>query len=600
MTQPDTAQVFAKYFAKDSELTPSLENLYRKMEEGHLCVELEGEPQDRELIAKDDNGSNPLPFVSFNGKLYTGRFFYYETLIVDQLKNLAQSNPVEFSDEVKNHIRSHIRSKDSAESLSSFTEEEKPDWQLIAAVNACMKRLCIITGGPGTGKTTTVAKILSILNKQSPGLKIELAAPTGKAAIRMKESLLNSISGNSGLDIDGIVNGLKPKTIHRLLGPNFQSPFFKSNRSNPLKADVLIVDESSMIGAPLFAKLLDAVAPHTRLILLGDSNQLSSVDSGSVFGDLCAVTAETENKFNTKEFNVFNDLCDTDRKMPDKYCAACDKTILDGHVIRLHKTYRYDRNSAIGQLTANINAGNEDGVRKYIANQVDGLVIDQKYSATILDEFVKHYMDYILEEDIQAALIKLNKVRVLCAVRESKQGIYFLNGQIEAKLKRLFRDQEHVKFNPSDTEFYQNQPILVTQNIRELMLYNGDVGIIRKNENGRMMAYFPATGEDNEYGRVKDKPYKAINPGLITNWETVFAMTIHKSQGSEFDNVLVVLPQKSEHKLLSRELIYTAITRGKTGGKVVVQTEEDTLMKAVEIQIQRVSGIADRLTKNKV
>ncbi len=592
----DTARVFADFFASDERLNPLLEALYQKMGEGHLCLDLEDDlSEDSPLVGSIEQTDRP--FIVHGKRLYTGRFFHYESRIVEKLQELARAEAVpSFREEVVEHIRRHIQSKDTHEEVAAFSDAEKPDWQLVAAVTACTKRLCLITGGPGTGKTTTVAKILSILNQQQPGQRIELAAPTGKAAVRMKESLIKSAENHPGLGIEQLVKELKPKTIHRLLGANFQSPFFKSNRQHPLEADVLIVDECSMIGAALFAKMLDALHSNTRLILLGDSNQLSSVESGSVFGDLCALTAETENRFDADTVRWLNAMSREDRLLSDRLVSEGRKTCLDGHVVRLHKTYRYDSTSAIGRLTASINAGNEEAVQEYLQNPDEQLSIYHEYPSRIIEEFAGFYEDYLTEPNIDEALKKLNKTRILCAVRETLQGVKQHNLLVEAHLKKRFKDHPRVIFRPSATDFYHNQPILVTQNLNELDLFNGDVGIVREAE-GKKMAYFPCTGEENEYGRISDT-LKAIHPGLITHWETVFAMTIHKSQGSEFERVLVVLPKKTDHRLLTRELVYTAITRGKKGGKVVVEAGEGVIVEAIRGRISRISGIADRLTNH--
>lgn len=593
-TLPNAA-AFAQFFTSDASTEKILAGLYQKMEEGHVCLKLEGEPRlDRQIIGKAEEGA-VKPFVVHNNHLYTQRFFYYETLIVEKLIALTQKAFVQLKESSVEHIKKAIQLKDDTRAEIILSEEEKPDWQLLAAVNACRKHLCIITGGPGTGKTTTLAKILSILQKDNPDLRIALAAPTGKAAGRMKESLINSSKNHEDLGITELTEKLKPQTIHRLLGTLYPSPFFKHNKSNPLPADVVIIDECSMIGASLFAKMLDAIGPETRLILLGDSNQLSPVESGSVFGDVCELAAENMNRFPKEEFDFLNTLCAKDKFMPEKYLLKNKNTYLDGHVIRLQKTWRYRNDSAIGQFTSGINRGDAGEVERYLDAQEKQLKIDESYDPGILDNFVTHYKNYIEEDDISKALEKFNKVRVLCAVRESAQGIYHLNEQIENKLKNLLKKERNPKYNPSKTDFYHHQPILITRNMNDLQLNNGDVGIIRLHENGRLMAFFPCTGEGDEYGKAEGKNYKVIHPGLITHWETVYAMTIHKSQGSEFEQLLVVLPKKQSNDMLTRELIYTAITRGKKEGKVIVQTNREVLLGAVQKRIERTSGVADRL-----
>lgn len=591
-------QRFASFF-NDKNLSKPLSDLFEKMMEGHVCIETKedlSKLNNDKLIGLNENEINK-PFIYFKNKLYTGRNFYYETQIINHLQRLTELksyNKVQAKEliDLKDFI-CKLQSKD--EHLKDFAPNEKPDWQLIAALNAVHKQISIITGGPGTGKTTTVAKVLAILNHLNPKLKIELAAPTGKAAVRMKESLLQSSDNNKHYQIESLIKNLRPKTLHTLLGYNFNLPFFKRNRDNPLHADVIIVDECSMIDVALFAKLLDAVADGTKLILLGDSNQLSPVGAGSVFGDICAVLESAENKFDTEQVAFFNQYLADDRQFNETFSLdeKQKNSFLDEHLVRLQKTYRYNSNSEMGKFTSNIILGNSEYALHYIKNQEEALKIDLEYKEALLAEFSNNFKDYIEEEDTKTAIEKLNENRILCAVKKSKFGVYAINDKIENLLKQKFKHTNKI-FDPNKNDFYHNQPILVTQNLKNLGLNNGDVGLIRKNENGQLMAYFPCSGEENEYGKINVN-LKQINPSLISHWETVFAMTIHKSQGSEFKNIFVVLPKNEENKILSRELVYTAITRAKKGGKITIQTSEQILKNAIENKTERVSGIVERL-----
>lgn len=589
---------FASFFNKEG-LEEPLALLFDKMMQGHVCINTEKELSKGDFIDLVATAESELkPFVYFKNKLYTGRNFYYETQIINHLTRLSKSKvPDVFNKLNLNKVKDFITKLQSVdENLNTFTEDEKPDWQLVAALNALDKQISIITGGPGTGKTTTVAKVLSILNQLNPKLKIELAAPTGKASVRMKESLIQSTGNNRYYEIDDLINEIKPKTIHRLLRYNYHSPFFKKNQENPIKADVIIVDECSMIDVALFAKLLDAIADGTKLILLGDSNQLSPVGAGSVFGDICAALEHSENKFKAQKIAFFNEYLAKDRKLSNAFnLDQKDKTVfLDQHLVRLQKTYRYDAQSKMGDFTSNIIKGKADYAMKYIVNQDDALRIDLKYEESLLIEFAKKFKAYIEEEDIKEAIIQLNDNRILCAVKKSKLGVYAINEKIENLLKGMYRKNKYL-FDPNKKDFYHNQPILVTKNMNDLGLYNGDVGLIRKNHKGQMMAYFPSTGEEDEYGKIEGKDLKAINPNLISDFETVFAMTIHKSQGSEFKNIFIVLPKNEDNKVLTRELLYTAITRAKKGGEIIIQTSEATLKNAISRKTERVSGIVERL-----
>lgn len=609
----DPNNIFAHYF-KDTQLAPYLFALSKRMQEGHVCLNLNELTFDKEFwkefdgnqIIKDDFPENSSlvgktsndnrPFVLANNKLYQSRNYFYETKIIDTLKELVGEEMAEFESRKRALLQQSdflkkLQSKDS--NLATFSSEEKPDWQLVAAIQSTLNNVTIVTGGPGTGKTTTVAKILALLNKVDPKLKITMTAPTGKAAARMKESLQASFTDerNKQFDIEGKVNKLDAKTIHRLLGAVYQSPFFKHNKENPLDFDVVIVDEASMIGVGLFAKLLDALKPSSRLIILGDSEQLASVDSGSLFGDLCTGLKPNENKFSKEQLHFVNSFLAKDRQLGQEYKLKNANTFLDEHLIRLKKTYRYDQDTKMGQFTKAVIKGEAEKLENVLALNDESLILDQAYDEGLFNTFIKGYKEFIEEEDIKQALRKLNHCRVLCALRQGSQGVYRINTQIESLLKASFNRKKDDKgisyFNPSDG-FYHNQPIMVTKNTPQIGLFNGDVGIVRKNAEGRLKAHFVnAKKEKNR------KEFISINPAVIPEWETVFAITIHKSQGSEFDKVLVILPKNQENRILTRELLYTGITRAKE--KAIIQSSLDLIKSTTEKAVNRVSGIQERI-----
>lgn len=613
----DVHQQFALFF-KDKNIQPFLYLLSKRMMEGHICLNLQDEQLKEELtgtffenslmdvsslLASKDYVSSKLednrPLIIHNNKLYLHRYFFYETEIISRIE-IAVRNSEKLKKDRQDFLKCNESFiKDIALNTNSdgWAHEEKPDWQLTGALQAFINNFAIITGGPGTGKTTTVAKVLSLIYKENPEVNVALAAPTGKAAMRMKESL----SSNENLDKWGIKSFVtklkKPVTIHKLLGVNKNSPYFKRNQDNKLEEQVVIIDESSMIGTALFAKLLDAINfEKTRLILLGDANQLASVDAGSLFGDIC-LTQDAEMNFllkNTKDF--INSFLNENHKIPsDDFGLKTKSNILNEHIIELKKTFRFDVNSKVGKFTKAVINSEWDTVKDVINLPDKVLVIDSDYENFNFESFAKEYTGFIQEKDIKEALNKLNKVRVLCAVKQSKEGVYHNNERIEKYLKNHFDDLarkengENNKFNPSN-DFYHNQPIIVTKNYDDLGLFNGDIGIIRKTDDGKLKAFFID----------EDEKLKAISPGFISECETVFAMTIHKSQGSEFDKVLVILPKKTEVKILTRELIYTAVTRAKTkpGMKdtaAIIQGPEDVLKSATLQKVKRTSGITERI-----
>ena len=598
---------FAQYF-NDKKLEPFLFMLSKKMEDGHICFDINTIDENSEFwLEYNDKPKFPIlfneesefvgsisdvskPFILHNNLLYTGRNFCYETLIIEHLQRLSDLNP----NELQLRIQALMEKKPFVQKLhtSSITDDDGnsfPDWQFYASLSGFMNNVTIITGGPGTGKTTTVAKILAILNAIQPDFKLALAAPTGKAAMRMKESLLNTVNKkrNAHLEINKVVESVEPSTIHRLLGSNKNSLFFKYNDENQLDLDVIIIDESSMIGVGLFAKLLSAIKDGTRLIILGDSDQLASVEAGSLFGDICKGLIDNENKFSEERFNFFKSLSTGNNSLDEKVIFKKRNSFLDECLIRLKKTYRYEQASKLGQFTKAVIQGKVDDLEDIIAIANDSLIVDETYSESKFSSFVEAYDSYLKESDIELALKKINNLRVLCAVREGEQGVYAINAKIEKMLKKKCGLQ------PSEG-FYHNQPIMVKKNTPALNLFNGDIGIIRLDENKKLKAYFQRdTDKDKGENKGSISQISSINPALISDWETVFAMTIHKSQGSEFDEVLVVLPKNENIRLLTRELLYTAVTRAKK--KAIVQSGLETIKSTVNRGVERVSGVKQRI-----
>ena len=603
---------FAKYF-KDETLEPYLYVLSKQMANGHICIPIDDsinvdlieggyEINNQSILenalvtfAKSYDASKQTelkPFVFYKGKLYLQRYFVYENQVLEKIEEFSKNVDQKDQEDRRNKLTAQkdfiLQTISKEVDLSSYTETEKVDWQAIAAILGVLNNITFITGGPGTGKTTTVAKILSLLKRiKGEGIRIALTAPTGKASTRMKESLLNSVKENKELEIDKLVEDSKPFTIHRLLGTNLNSPFFKHNKDNLLPYDVVIIDESSMIGLALFAKLITAIPSTSRVIILGDSEQLASVDAGTLFGDICLSQTENENRFNEEDTAFFNSLVNPNRK---SYLPVLEGyKALNANFVRLKKTYRFDNASELGDFTKAIIEGNKDQVAKlFETKDTSSLKIDADYNESFLKEFALGYKAYIEEKDISKALKKINNCRVLCAVKQGEQGVYAINDKIKTILKNEYKNQSDY-FNPNG-EFYHNQLIIVTKNQNDLNLFNGDVGLIRKGEDEKLKVYFQIVEEKDG---VITESYRTISPGFIDLWETVFAMTIHKSQGSEFNEVLVVLPKKKENRLLTRELVYTGITRAKKCA--FVQTTSDVLLTAVDKGVGRVSGLKDRI-----
>ncbi len=575
----DVHQQFASFF-NSATLEPFAYLVSKKLSEGHICLDLaDAEVEDfpnlsEEKLVTTSTSGMKQPFILHNNRLYFQRYFNYETLILQRLQEFIEA------EKQLESVRLNALQQESAFIKALFKpihhpiENTKTDWQLVAAVSAVLNNFTIITGGPGTGKTTTVAKILSILFKVNPKLKVALAAPTGKAAARMAESLKET-SAKFDQEVARNIQGLDPKTIHRLLGSIKDSPHFRHNKQNPLHYDVVIIDESSMIGVALFAKLLDAIGPETRLIMLGDKDQLASVEAGSLFGDLCQSQTQL-NIFSSLRSALMNEL---NGNLPMPRSAEVDGQAnhpLFQHVIELKVSHRFTSDGGIGKLSRAIIQNDVSVLQDFMETNADvQVVIDQVYSKQLFEKVVDGYREFIQEPDIKTALMKLNNLRVLCAIREGEQGLHATNRKIEKYLS----DKGLISLKG---DFYINRPIIITSNNYALGLFNGDVGMIRPDEKGVLKAWF----EDSQ-GNLK-----ALTPGLITQVETVFAMTIHKSQGSEFNQVFVVLPQTENIAILTRELLYTAVTRAKS--KVFIQGTKAVIVKTADGQVQRASGIAQR------
>jgi exodeoxyribonuclease V alpha subunit len=593
-TLNDVHQQFAEYFDIPA-LKPYAYLLSKKGSEGHICLHLDKIAAEKENLPESyqkietsnqllesiplvgTQGNDKQPFVIYQNRLYLQRYFRYETEFLQRIRQFLLKEKTQLPERIALlQQQQPLISKLFAGTAGSGDNNDPADWQLAAAITGVLNNFTIITGGPGTGKTTTVAKILAILFATDPALKVALAAPTGKAAARMAESLRNT-----AIEVDAHITEkfrlLQPATIHRLLKSINGSPYFRHHKDNPLNYDVVIIDECSMIDVALFAKLLDAIHPDTRLILLGDKDQLASVEAGSLFGDLCQAQ-EHLNRFTTSRRQLINSFMpEENRHIPATAEQNDDHHPLFQHLVELRRSHRFTGDKGIGKFSKAIISNNVPVITSFFPPSADEqVIVDPDASAPLFENFIAGYAAFIAEKDIASALKLLNAQRVLTAVREGPQGLYAVNKQIE---KYLF-DKKLI--TATNTEFYENRPVILTRNYYEHGLFNGDTGIIRADENGVLMAWF----EDST------STLKAVLPGYLTQAETAFAMTIHKSQGSEFGEVLVLLPDTTDVPILTRELLYTAVSRAKN--KVYVQGTPEVILMAAERFVERASGIASR------
>ena len=608
-------QEFASFF-KDKDLETAAYAVSLKLAEGHTCVNIDHYNNELKGKEMEDVGLKPIalpsllkssfvstdtnkiqPFILNEGHLYLQRYFSYETDIITHIKQLITEGDKSLEDNtvlLSKHkaFIEHLFSDHKV--FDTFSDEENVNWQLVAAITAMISNFSIITGGPGTGKTTAVAKLLAILYTINPKTKIALAAPTGKAAARMKESLMSAvIRGDNDKHhlIRELNNDMKSfekldaSTLHRLLGYRPGTHYFKHDATHPLDYDVVIVDECSMIGASMMAKLLQAIKPTAKLIMLGDKDQLASVEAGSIFGDICLTQEGLMNTLSRHRAQMINSFIkDEAASLGECYTYdGDDKNVLQQHIIELKKSWRFKSTEGIGEFSHAIinNTLSEELLNREAPPAGQYVKVCQDYAAPELTELMNAYKAYIQEENIPKALSKMNDVRFLCAVRSGNYGVTHYNNLISSHLEK-----EGI-ISPNTT-FYENQPIMITQNDKEHQLFNGDIGLIRKDkEKDKYMAYF----EDSE----AELGYRALPTTYLPQYTTVFAMTIHKSQGSEFAHVGIVLPNDKNTPLLTRELIYTAITRAKE--RAIIFSSNEVLKAGASQQVERASGITKRFTQ---
>ncbi|MDN3610811.1 exodeoxyribonuclease V subunit alpha [Vibrio ostreicida] len=470
------------------------------------------------------------------------------------------------------------------------------NWQKVAAAVALTRRFAVISGGPGTGKTTTVTKLLAALIAQATQSGkvpvIKLVAPTGKAAARLTESIGKAISELAVSPEQKVNIPTDASTLHRLLGALPNSVEFRHNSANPLHLDILVVDEASMVDLPMMYKLVDALPKQARLILLGDKDQLASVEAGAVLGDICSFShlgyssAQAAQLIQLTGYQTFTQQLNTGPTLADSLCM-------------LQKSYRFDARSGIGQLAKAVNSGLIDQVdwvwQKDFADIATFPVDGQHYNAMIqllVGEYC-HYLKRLTElkvdlktqepEPIQhrakAALDLFARCRLLCALREGDFGLTELNVRIERALskRKLIQLKEET--------WYHGRPVMVVRNDYALGLYNGDIGLCIRDDSvgeNRLRVFF----------ELPDGSVKSFLPSRVPEHETAYAMTIHKAQGSEFEHTLMILPPDFT-PLLTRELIYTGITRAKR--RLSLYTNREVMVRGVRSTTARASGLVQRL-----
>ncbi len=504
----------------------------------------------------DDQGvARPLRLLG--SRLALDRYWRHERAIVTDLLQRATAPDPAVDDEIL------------AASLHRLFAGTGPDAQRLAAETAVRRPFSVIAGGPGTGKTTTVAAVLALLHDQARGegrpVRIALAAPTGKAAARLTEAVH---AGATTLDVDDQVRdailATEASTIHRLLGraPGSNSRF-RHDRSNQLPHQVVIVDETSMVSLSLMARLVEAVRPSARLVLVGDPQQLASVEAGAVLGD------------------IVGDAADPD--FDPQASRSTGSSIADGIVV-LRTVHRFA--GGVGALARSIETGDADTVVELltegpegvtwldhdVATDARGAAADELVRAAILEP-ATDVVEAARRGDADAALEAMHRVQLLCAHRRGPHGVSTWRARIESWLTESIEG-----YAPHG--WYVGRPLLVTANDYNLGLFNGDTGVVVR------------VGEALRCAFERRGEIVHVSPSRLSAVETLYAMTIHKSQGSQFGEVVVILPDETS-PILTRELLYTAVTRAERA--VTVVGTEAAVRAAVDRPVSRASGLRDRL-----
>jgi len=562
--------------------------------QGHVCIDLGRPlniamlpdnvraqlPSSQELLqllrtsalvgAPDDR--TPLVLLS-ERTLYLRRFFALENRLASTIA--ARIRPI---DQQSGAPRERI-----ADVIARlFADRTAPDWQQVACVNAILNRFSIIAGGPGTGKTTTVVRLLAALCEieNLDASDIRLVAPTGKAAMRLSQSVRDNrdrLYARTGLG--NTVNDAA-STLHRLLRFSRRSQTFYFNRSNPLPVRVVVVDEASMVDVSMMMALFDAIPVDARVILLGDQYQLASVEEGSVLAELCGDLSQ--HGYSVQHRQRLNDIV----ALPADAATGKSQGVLDDCITVLRRSFRFGDDTPLGRLAQAINAGDSDHALALLtagANAEAVLTLRWQDSIAalqrdIIDLAVEQAMQIIAAHSTDAAFAAFHRARLLCATREGPLGVETINHLVIARVNQRMHWQRR--------RIFAGLPILILENDYENDLFNGDTGLIVEQE-GQLVAAFE-TGVDHSAAPT----FRYLALSRLPQWETAFAMTIHKSQGSEFDSVVLVYPPASL-PLLTRELLYTGITRSRE--RVTVFAQESVLRRSLQTIGVRQSGLSQLL-----
>ena len=557
---------------------------------GHVCIDLKDyankavsfsdEPSDITAPALSEwlqalhahpwvSETFPSPMIIEETRLYLGKYWKFETALNQAIQARLGAD-------------AELNRPLLASGLDRLFPKQNNtiDWQGVAAAIALLNRFVVISGGPGTGKTSTVIRILALLLAQNPEMRIELVAPTGKAAARLAESIRKGKQSSRLSALTEQEKNLIPesaKTIHRLL--RYSPRGFLHNKHKLIPVDTLVIDEASMVDLPLMSRLMDAIPTSTHVILLGDRDQLSSVEAGSVLGDITGhgqdieYTAPFIQQLEDVGIIQKNDITSANHPTPK----------ISRSIALLHKSYRFDDDSGIGIAAKLINNSKGKKTLQEVllnenypdANWINSGI--ESLNFTCITWAVNQYSSYMEQDNITDALAHFEQARVLTAMREGVFGMESINELITSALQRKYK---HLIDHADE---FHGKPVMITRNDYELDLFNGDIGLLWMDEKTQQLrAYFPTT----------EGEIRSISARQLPQHETAFAMTIHKSQGSEFDNLLLVLPAEKS-QVVTKELIYTGLTRAKKN--VLVAGNELSFIHACHKTVKRSSGLGEKL-----
>lgn len=547
-----------------------------EISQGNVCLDLSilkekisqldwpGLPDSRDLLKHlphsviSGSAHTQQPLVHDLNRLYLKRYYLNECYIAEQLLHRRSDNAI-LTHKIKHNID------------QLFPVNEEIDYQKLAAIVSSLHHLCIISGGPGTGKTWTVSKIMALLLMQQKEINIKLAAPTGKAAARLSESIMQL---QQGLELEEDIKQRMPVqalTLHRLLGFHRYTHLPRYNREHKLDCDVLVVDEASMIDQQMMAQLCDALPTHCKLILLGDKDQLSSVEAGSVFADLCG--GLTHSQFTRAQVQLCKQLWNIQIEEYQQDYALAD------HVVVLTKSHRFDDRSAIGRLATLINQGNTQASIELLKQASEKSLswwplVDHQIKSKLDQEPLHHALSINRARSIQQAFTLFHEYQVLAAVWNGAGGVNEINNHLQKRIKKeLCLSQER--------EFYQGLALMMTTNAYQFDIHNGDIGIVWPDQKNELKIWFEQGSE-----------FRELSLSQCPQHKTAYAMTVHKAQGSEFGKVILILPS-SEVAVATRELFYTGITRASSC--VECWASEAIVKTTIQHKTQRESGLMQRL-----